>query len=177
MFSTLLYIAILAYQNVYSVSSDQYNARIREINNLLFAKKYDLGVNTIKKLQENTLFTNDELVNTLQLLSIKSNRVSDKGISKIDFISTDIHDLINVSILLSNNQKNEMAQRLLKQAISNNPNADSIIIYYELLSSHNTNTLQSRFYKNSINMRVSQWNANEALQLLDLMKKNEKLLL
>lgn len=175
MFSTLLYIAILAYQNVYSVSSDHYNSRIRAINNLLFSKKYDLGVNSIKKLQENTLFTNDELVNTLQLLSIKTNRVSDKGISKIDFLSTDIQDLINVSILLSKNQKNEMAQSLLKQAISNNPTADSIIIYYELLSSHNT--LQSRIYKNSLNMRVSQWNANEALQLLDLMKKNEKLLL
>lgn len=157
------------------MSSDHYNSRIREINNLLFSKKYDLGVNSIKKLQENTLFTNDELVNTLQLLSIKSNRVSDKGISKIDFLSTDIQDLINVSILLSKNQKNEMAQSLLKQAISNNPTADSIIIYYELLSSHNT--LQSRIYKNSLNMRVSQWNANEALQLLDLMKKNEKLLL
>ncbi|MFD3393783.1 hypothetical protein U0R10_04045 [Aquirufa sp. OSTEICH-129V] len=175
MFSTLLYIAILAYQNVYSVSSDDYNARVMDINNLLFSKKYELGVNSIKKLQQNTLFTNDELENRLQLLSIKSNRISDNGISKIDYLSTDVHDLINVSILLSKNQKNEMAQSLLKTAIANKPNADSIIIYYELISSHNT--LQSRIYKNSLNMRVSQWNANEALQLLDLMKKNEKLLL
>ena len=146
-----------------------------DINNLLFSKKYELGVNSIKKLQENTLFTNDELENRLQLLSIKSNRISDNGISKIDYLSTDIHDLINVSILLSKNQKNEMAQSLLKKAIANKPSSDSIIIFYELISSHNT--LQSRIYKNSINMRVSQWNANEALQLLDLMKKNEKLLL
>lgn len=146
-----------------------------DINNLLFSKKYELGVNSIKKLQENTLFTNDELENRLQLLSIKSNRISDNGISKIDYLSTDIHDLINVSILLSKNQKNEMAQSLLKKAIANKPSSDSIIIFYELISSHNT--LQSRINKNSINMRVSQWNANEALQLLDLMKKNEKLLL
>lgn len=175
MFSTLLYIAILAYQNVYSVSSGHYNASVMEINNLLFSKKYELGVNSIKKLQENTLFTNDELENRLQLLSIKSHRISDNGISKIDYLSTDIHDLINVSILLSKNQKNEMAQSLLKKAIANKPSSDSIIIFYELISSHNN--LQSRIYKNSINMRVSQWNANEALQLLDLMKKNEKLLL
>lgn len=146
-----------------------------DINTLLFSKKYELGVNSIKKLQENTLFTNDELENRLQLLSIKSNRILDNGISKIDYLSTDIHDLINVSILLSKNQKNEMAQSLLKKAIANKPSSDSIIIFYELISSHNT--LQSRIYKNSINMRVSQWNANEALQLLDLMKKNEKLLL
>lgn len=146
-----------------------------DINNLLFFKKYELGVNSIKKLQQNTLFTNDELENRLQLLSIKSNRISDNGISKFDYLSTDVHDLINVSILLSKNQKNEMAQSLLKTAIANKPNADSIIIFYELISSHNT--LQSRIYKNSLNMRVSQWNANEALQLLDLMKKNEKLLL
>lgn len=146
-----------------------------DINNLLFSKKYELGVNSIKKLQENTLFTNDELVNRLQLLSIKSNRVTDNGIPKIDYLSTDIHDLINVSILLSKNQKTEKAQSLLKKAMINNPSADSIIIFYELISSHNT--LHNSVYKNSSNRRIRQWNANEALQLLDLMKKNEKLLL
>ena len=175
MFSTLLYIVILAYQNIYSVSSEVYNTRIIEINNLLFSQKYELGVKSIKQLQEKTLFTNDELINRLQLINIKSNHFSDNSISKIDYTRTGIDELINISILLSKDQKNEIAQSLLKKAIINKASTDSLIIFYELFSSHNT--MRNRIFKNTSNKRIVQWNANEALQLLDLMKKNEKLLL
>jgi hypothetical protein len=88
---------------------------------------------------------------------------------------TDIDDLINISILLNKDQKNEIAQSLLKKAIRNKTSADRVIIFYELISSHNN--LRNRVYKSSLNRRIVRWNANEALQLLDLMKKNEKLLL
>jgi hypothetical protein len=83
--------------------------------------------------------------------------------------------LINVSILLSKDQKNEIAQTLLKKAITNKPSADSIIFFYELFSSHNNS--RKSINKKTLNKRNAPWNANEALQLLDLMKKNEKLLL
>ena len=175
MFSTLLYIVILAYQNIYSVSSEVYNTRIIEINNLIFSKRYESGLKSIKQLQKNTLFTNDELVNRLQLINIKSNHFSDNSISKIDYTMTDIDDLINISILLNKDQKNEIAQSLLKKAIRNKTSADRVIIFYELISSHNN--LRNRVNKRSLNRRIVRWNANEALQLLDLMKKNEKLLL
>ena len=175
MFSTLLYIAILAYQNIYSVSSEVYNTRIIEINNLIFSKRYESGLKSIKQLQKNTLFTNDELVNRLQLINIKSNHFSDNSISKIDYTMTDIDDLINISILLNKDQKNEIAQSLLKKAIRNKTSADRVIIFYELISSHNN--LRIRVYEKSLNKKIVRWNANEALQLLDLMKKNEKLLL
>jgi len=175
LFSTLLYIAILAYQNIYSVSSEVYNTRIIEINNLIFSKRYESGLKSIKQLQKNTLFTNDELVNRLQLINIKSNHFSDNSISKIDYTMTDIDDLINISILLNKDQKNEIAQSLLKKAIRNKTSADRVIIFYELISSHNN--LRIRVYEKSLNKKIVRWNANEALQLLDLMKKNEKLLL
>jgi len=175
LFSTLLYIVILAYQNIYSVSSEVYNTRIIEINNLIFSKRYESGLKSIKQLQKNTLFTNDELVNRLQLINIKSYLFSDNRISKIDYTMTDIDDLINISILLNKDQKNEIAQSLLKKAIRNKTSADRVIIFYELISSHNN--LRNRVYKRSLNRRIVRWNANEALQLLDLMKKNEKLLL
>jgi hypothetical protein len=157
------------------VSSEVYNTRIIEINNLLFSQKYELGVKSIKQLQEKTLFTNDELINRLQLINIKSNHFSDNSISKIDYTRTGIDELINISILLSKDQKNEIAQSLLKKAIINKTSADSLIIFYELISSHNN--MRNRIFKNTSNKRIVQWNANEALQLLDLMKKNEKLLL
>jgi hypothetical protein len=175
-FNTFFYIAILVYQSFYSVSNYTFNQRINEVNNLLVSGKYRKAKTILDDLQIHTIFNNKELNNRLSLINLKL-RLLPKDKQVNDFVNkNDLQEVINMSFLYIHLAKSDQAQKLLMEAVIDFPSADSLVCVFEILKAQNFNkrTMQ-RYNKN--NQVVHRWNETEALQLLDMMKKNEKLLL
>jgi hypothetical protein len=90
--------------------------------------------------------------------------------------SSNTNDLILNSLLIDRIYSSALAQKMLKKGIIENSNSDSLVYVFELLKS-NTSKISLRpniFNKTTL---TQQWDKSEALQLLEIMKKNEKLIL
>ena len=176
MFSTYLYIVILTYQSFYSVSNDAYNLLVKNVNDLVFLGHYETAKSTIYQIKKNTIFTNAEVENTTQLIMIKSKSDINRDGLMSDFENWDTNEIILYSIFLDKSEKKEEAKVILYRSIIDNPTSDTLIKFYELMKSESKNLQVNVSKKLSISI-LNQWNEDEALQLLELMKKNEKHLL
>ena len=125
---------------------------------------------------KNTIFTNAEVENTTQLIMIKSNSDINRDGLMSDFENWDTNEIIMYSIFLDKSEKKEEAKVILYRSIIDNPTSDTLIKFYELMKSESKNLQVNVSKKLSISI-LNQWNEDEALQLLELMKKNEKHLL
>ncbi len=176
MFSSFLYIVILAYQSFYSVSGDLYNLSVKNVNNAVVSKQFEQAKLHLNKLKKNVIFTNNEVESINQLIIIKSNSSQINSNSIYDFGDMEIDQILTRSILLDKTNKNEEANVLLTASIIDYPSSDTLVKFFELIKSQNNNP-QVQLSKRSTYSKLNQWNENEALQLLELMKKNEKHLL
>jgi hypothetical protein len=158
------------------VSNDSYNRYIITLNKKLISEKLDSAEKSIKQMQKNTIFNDFEVESRLKLIIIKSGYTSNNR-KIVNYIqSSNTNDVITNSLLIDRIYSSVLAQNLIKYAIIENATSDSLIYVFELLKS-NTSKISLRpnkFNKATVNL---QWDKSEALQLLDIMKKNEKLIL
>jgi hypothetical protein len=158
------------------VSNDSYNRHIITLNKKLISEKLDSAEKSIKQMQKNTIFNDFEVESRLKLIIIKSGYTSNNR-KIVNYIqSCNTNDVITNSLLIDRIYSSVLAQNLIKYAIIDNATSDSLIYVFELLKS-NTSKISLRpnkFNKATVNL---QWDKSEALQLLDIMKKNEKLIL
>jgi hypothetical protein len=158
------------------VSNDSYNRHIITLNKKLISEKLDSAEKSIKQMQKNTIFNDFEVESRLKLIIIKSGYTSNNR-KIVNYIqSSNTNDVITNSLLIDRIYSSVLAQNLIKYAIIDNATSDSLIYVFELLKS-NTSKISLRpnkFNKATVNL---QWDKSEALQLLDIMKKNEKLIL
>jgi hypothetical protein len=158
------------------VSNDSYNRYIITLNKKLISEKLDSAEKSIKQMQKNTIFNDFEVESRLKLIIIKSGYTSNNR-KIVNYIqSSNTNDVITNSLLIDRIYSSVLAQNLIKYAIIDNATSDSLIYVFELLKS-NTSKISLRpnkFNKATVNL---QWDKSEALQLLDIMKKNEKLIL
>ena len=172
MFSALFYIVINIYQSLFSVSNFSYNSQIEKFNFLVEHKELAKAKILIDELRLNSLFSNKEIENRYQLILLK---LADR--QEINMFSAESEvDIIITSFLNSKYLHTEQVNAVLSNAIIDHPNSDSLIYVYELLKSQNINRKNNPTYV-SYRSQNFKWNEAEALQLLDMMKKNEKLLL
>jgi hypothetical protein len=158
------------------VSNDSYNKHLITLNKKLSLQKLVSAEKSIKQIQKNTIFNDFEVESRLKLIIIKLGYTS--NIRKIVNYSqsSNTNDVITNSLLIDRIYSSVLAQKLIKYAIIENATSDSLIYVFELLKS-NTSKISLRpnkFSKATVNL---QWDKSEALQLLDIMKKNEKLIL
>ncbi len=176
MFSSLIYIAILLYQSIYTLSNDSYNKQVLKLNQYLSVVKLERAEKSIKQMKKNTIFNDYEAESRLKLISVKSGYPS-KYHKTVNFTqSSNTNDLILNSLLIDRIYSSALAQKMLKKGIIENSNSDSLVYVFELLKS-NTSKISLRpniFNKTTL---TQQWDKSEALQLLEIMKKNEKLIL
>lgn len=172
MFSTLLYIVINIYQSLFSVSNFSYNSQIEKFNFLVEQKEFSKAKILIDELRLNSIFYNKEIENRYQLISLK---LADG--QKINaYTSESEADIIITSFLNSKYLHTRQINTVLSNAIIDHPNSDSLVYVYELLKSQKIIRKNNPTYV-SYRSQNFKWNEAEALQLLDMMKKNEKLLL
>jgi hypothetical protein len=157
------------------VSNDTYNRQVLIVNAELSSVNLESVSKSILQMQKNTIFNDFEIQNRIKLISIKSGYSSfyRKNVNYTQSRST--NDVILNSLLIDRNYSSVFAQSILKKAIIDNSSSDSLISIYEILKSNSSNITfkPNRFLKASPSQ---QWDKEEALQLLDIMKKNEKLI-
>ncbi len=176
MFSTLFYIVINIYQSLFSVSNFSYNNQIEKFNGLVEQNKLKQANSILIKLRKQSLFSNNSIENRFRLIGLKLTNNQNQKILHIGNGGDEINDIIISSFISSKYFHKPQANRMLSKAIIKFPNSDSLIYVYELLKSQeNSSKSNPKFI--SYNSSNYIWNEAEALQLLDMMKKNEKLLL
>lgn len=174
MFSTLFYIVLNLYQSLFSVSNFSYNTQIEKFNKLVEQNRLKQANAILVELRQQSLFSNKAIENRFRLLGLKltNNQKRFTNCNEGD----EVNDIIISSFISSKYLQTPQVNQLLSKAIIQFPNSDSLIYVYELLKSQDYNR-QSNPKFISFNSPNFIWNEAEALQLLDMMKKNEKLLL
>lgn len=155
--------------------SVQYNARIQEINQLIDRGSYKESYLKLQKIRNETIFANPQLSELAYVLSLKlpANSISfdiqkerlsyaEKGI-----LSARSHDL-------------KQTNQYIKAGILLNTSDDSLVKLYEIYAHLNQKTYHSGNSIKAENIISSATSAklahNDAILVLDLMKKKEKLL-
>jgi hypothetical protein len=174
MFSTLFYIFILFYDGLYSKSSQEYNGQISQLNTLITKQQYKEALVSAKSIQHSSIFVNVEIEELIAVLELKTHQ---KNVKSIQLALNDFS--ISKDILYSHieAQNGESKKGLddLHNSIIKNGNIDTLVKAYELYA---INFPQNRLKKQTSSAQVisqtQKINTQEALSLLDLMKKKQK---
>ncbi|CAM3710223.1 hypothetical protein [Aquirufa aurantiipilula] len=179
MFTSYLYIFLLIYQGLFSNRASVYNKDIQQVNYLIKQKRNAEALYWIKKAKGKDIFINKELEKTQALLSIRLNQMVENS---SHFSSSDSNELLIQAAILEKQGNIDQAISLIEKGIKDNPVSDTLIKQYEiyaykwrkllpiLKSNRQNQLLQEQQNMNRINTK-------EALGLLDLMKKKERILI
>lgn len=175
MFSTLFYLFLLFYEGLFSKSTSDYNAEIIQLNSLIEKRQYTKALVSAQSILHSRLFNNPEIeviVATLQLrdkefTKQKSNRVSVSGNS--------VSDDILKSHYLAKYGESQSGLADLHQSIIQNGQLDTLIKAYELFAFYYPqNSVKMESNSAQMMSQTQKINTQEALSLLDLMKKKQK---
>ena len=175
MFSTLVYSLFLFYQLIFLGGSVQYNASIQKINQLIDRGLYIESFTKLSKIRNETIFDNPQLAELAYVLSLKL---------PVNTFRYDIQKekLTNreKGIYLARINKIEEANHFLRAGILSTSTDDSLVKLFEIYAHFNRNLIYKRNPSRTNITIASQLNSkldhNDAILVLDLMKKKEKLL-
>ena len=174
MFPTLFYLFVLIYEGLFSSSSEKYNAQIAQINQQILAKNYVQALNNARLVKRSTIFVNPEIERLIAILDLKKQSYAKEQ----QVISLNSNTMEN-DILLSHfsaregNSKKGLAD--LHHSIILYGNVDTLVKSYELYAFYfPQNKLKKQARSNQMISQSQKINTQEALSLLDLMKKKQK---
>jgi hypothetical protein len=174
MFPTLFYIFILFYDGLYSRSSQEYNGQVSQINTLITKQKFKEALVSAKTLQHSSIFVNVEIEKLIAVLELKTQKKDEKAIH-LELNDYSINNDILFSHIEAQNGDSKKGLADLQFSIIKNGNVDTLVKAYELYA---INFPQNKFKKQSSSTKVisqsQKINTQEALSLLDLMKKKQK---
>ncbi len=171
MFTTYYYIFILLLQSFYAESNYEYNAQIQRVNRYLDQRDYSKALQVVIAMERKSIFTNNDLSRVKRYLAIKVDR------KKFDLnYSPKTHgDYVLKTLTLYQNKDFEEALDYSKNSIKDVSVSDSLIRIYELVAFKSPKIFRDKKQSNQnqspLNIRF-----NEAMNLLDLMKRKEKTL-
>ncbi|MFD3407760.1 hypothetical protein SKC37_03760 [Aquirufa sp. HETE-83D] len=175
MFSTLFYLLLLFYDGLFSKSTSEYNAEISSLNKQMAAKDYQKALGSAHSIMRSRLFNNNEIeavVATLELKVAADKRTQAKQIQlTANSLENDI--LKSHYIAKYGNSKKGLAD--LHQSILNNGSVDTLVKAYELYAFYfPQNKLKKQARSTQMISQTQKINTQEALSLLNLMKKKQK---
>lgn len=174
MFSTLFYLFILFYDGLFSKSSEEYNVQITQLNKQIAAHQYTKALKNAESIQRLTLFTNPEIEHLIAVLQLKT-QLDSKQDQRILIKDQSIPNDILYSYYMALNGNTQEGYADLHRSIIQNGNVDTLVKAFELYA---INFPQNKLKKqaNSAQMisQTQKINTQEALSLLDLMKKKQK---
>lgn len=172
MFSTFFYTIILFIQSFYAESNYRYNQQIELVNKLVSEKKFKVAYKQIKSIESRSIFTNNDLNRMKRNLALKVGVKNEELASRSKVLNEHV---IN---MLSYFKKKEFKRSLsfCMDIIVHDPIlSDTMIKMYEIVTVHIPVDKKESSIINqaraSSNLRL-----NEAINLLDLMKRKEKTL-
>lgn len=179
MFTSYLYILLLIYQGLFSNRASIYNKDIQQVNYLIKQKRNAEALYWIKKAKGKDIFINKELEKTQALLNIRLNQTAENSAF---FSSTDSYELLIQAAVLEKQGKIDQAISLIEKGIKENPVSDTLIKQFEIYAYKWRKLLpilkmtkQNQLVQEQQNM--NRINTKEAMGLLDLMKKKERILI
>jgi len=174
MFSTLFYIFMLFYDGLYSRSSQEYNGQISQLNTLVAAKKYREALVSAKEIQHSSIFVNIEIEKLIAVLELKTHQKDVKSF-QLALNDNSISNDILFSHIEAQNGDSKKGLVDLHNSIINNGNIDTLVRAYELYAiNFPQNKLKKESYSSQMISQSQKINTQEALSLLDLMKKKQK---
>ena len=174
MFSTLFYIFMLFYDGLYSKSSKEYNGQISDLNTLLSKHQYKEALVTAKTIQHSSIFVNVEIEELIAVLELKTHQKNSKSI-QLALNDNSIANDILYSHIEAQNGESKKGLADLHSSIIKNGNVDTLVKAYELYAlNFPQNRLKKQANATQVINQTQKINTQEALSLLDLMKKKQK---
>lgn len=171
MFSTIFYIFVLFYQNLYSGLGYSFNSEVNKVNLSILSKDYNRAFYFLNLIEKKYIFSNESIYKTKVFLSIKS---------PSSFIKTNLkspEDFIFKSLILSQNDHQESSKLILREGLKLYPEKDTLTKLYELFSFISDNKSSKSEVINEENVDVNKkFTAKDSKWILDLLRKNEKFL-
>ncbi|MEY2794249.1 MAG: hypothetical protein RJA76_2241 [Bacteroidota bacterium] len=163
MFVTIFHSILLIIQLFISDSSSVYNQKLINIKFALRFKKFDSAKKSLMELESKNIFNNYQIHNQIKLIDLKSN----KGYFDNELVKNKV---LQALLLFENGKKNNSLE-YLKSDISKFQ-SDTLVAWYEIIASRQkiSNNSKISFASNE----TKQFDTNEALDLLNLMKNKEK---
>lgn len=169
MFSTIFYILILFYQNLYSGLGYSFNSEINKINLSILSKDYNRAFFLINLIEKRCIFKNESIYNTKVLLLIKQ---------PSSFFYSNLkspEDYIFKSFILSQINHQESSKLILREGLKLYPEKDTLAKLYELFSFIAENKMKnSEVVNHETNVLNKNFTTNDSKWMLDLLRKNEK---
>lgn len=174
MFPTLFYLFILIYEGLFTTSSVEYNRTVTEINQQIESKQYKQALVNAKQIKRASLFVNPEIERLIAILELKF-REKSKAKEKIAITSKSVETDILLSHFAANDGNVKKGVLDLENSIIKNGYVDTLVKSYELYTFYfPQNKLKKEAKSSSMISQTQKINTQEALSLLDLMKKKQK---
>lgn len=175
MFSTLFYLFLLFYEGLFSKSTSDYNAEIVRLNKQITSRNYQAALVSARSILHSSLFNNSEVELLVATLELKMAEDSSKNKRQILFKSNSIETAVLKSHYLAKYGNSKLGLADLHQSIVLNGNIDTLIKAYELYAfNFPQNKLKKQARSSQMITQTQKINTQEALSLLDLMKKKQK---
>lgn len=155
--------------------SVQYNSSVQEINQLVERGSYKESYLKLKKIRNETIFDNPQMSKLAYVLSLKL------PANSIHF--DDLHEKLSFAekaILSARKNHLRQTSQFMKAGILLNSTDDSLVKLFEIYAHINRTTIRKNISPRPTNSISKQLNSKlaykDAILVLDLMKKKEKLL-
>lgn len=175
MFSTLFYLFLLFYDGLLSRSTSEYNAEINSLNKQIAIKDYKNAIRIAHSIMRSRLFNNSEIEAVVATLELKVDEGKRAQIQQIQLPANSIENDILKSHYYAKFGNTQKGLADLHQSILNNGNVDTLIKAYELYAFYfPQNKLKKQARSSQMISQTQKINTQEALSLLNLMKKKQK---
>jgi hypothetical protein len=158
-------------QSFYAESNYEYNAQIQRVNRYLDQRDYSKALQVVIAMERKSIFTNNDLSRVKRYLAIKVDRKK----FDLNYSPKTLGDYVLKTLTLYQNKDFEEALDYSKNSIKDISVSDSLIRIYELVAFKSPKIFRDKKQSNQnqspLNIRF-----NEAMNLLDLMKRKEKTL-
>lgn len=169
MFATYFYIFILLFQLYFAESNFEYNKDVQVVNELLLKQESSQAFRLVRKMEKKGIFTNNDLVRIDRYLSLKM------GLNPLDSSYTPRNSGEYAFKSLVYFQKHHYTKAVQLSQHSLQISSDSLVKLYEILVAR-TPKLKREWTQNNQVRLTNNIRLNEAMNLLDLMKRKEKTL-
>lgn len=168
MLSTYFYMLVTILEVIWGQTASAYNAEALQINRCIQQAAYQEALVRVERLEKGSFFEDRALKKTKNLLLMRLGRKTEE-VEKEE-------NLLLKSLMYQHNGDSQQALAVLKKGIIQRNNNDSLIHMYEILYAHARPKNQQALAKGTqANTKTyTAMRLNDALALLDLMKKKEK---
>ena len=162
---------VLLLQSFIAESNFAYNQKIKLVNaNVLIGKNKE-ALKMIKRLNRKSIFTNNDLVRIERNLSLKVNQANIES----NYRPRSMGDYVSKSLGYYQKKDYTSALAFTKMSLDYSGVSDTLIKLYEILAVHVPDQIPKK-QKRLLTLTSKNIHLNEAMNLLELMKRKEKTL-